>query len=174
MAKNIYRCREAAAGLQISRRSFVKAGVLGSIGLSLADLLRLQSTAEAGSALAEKKFNNAIILWMRGGPSQHETWDPKPEAPADYRGSFGATTTNVSGIQICDLLPLSAKIMDKWSIIRSLNHQDAGHSTADQMCFTGYASKPNAAPEGPGNFILVPDRSPRNSYNISVRACPLT
>src|SRR5262249_34162797 len=55
---------------------------------------------------------------------------------------FGATRTNVPGIQICDLLPMSAKIMDKWSIIRSLHHHDAGHSTGDQICFTGYNAGP--------------------------------
>ena len=79
-----------------------------------------------------------IILWMRGGPSQHETWDPKPDAPQEYRGAFGAMRTKVPGIQICDLLPLSAGIMDKWSIVRSLHHADAGHSRGDQICFTGY------------------------------------
>jgi hypothetical protein len=134
----------------LSRRSFVKAGLLGSMGLSLADLLRADSMAKDKRQTDHQK--SVIILWMRGGPSQHETWDPKPQAPADYRGAFGATNTNVTDIQICDLLPMSARIMDRWSIIRSLHHQDAGHSTADQLCFTGYPAKPNLAAEGPGNF----------------------
>ncbi len=90
---------------------------------------------------------------MRGGPSQHETWDPKPDAPIEYRGEFGAMSTSVPGIQICDLLPLSAKIMHKWSIVRSLYHNDAGHSTGDQICFTGYPSASDLPAEGPGNIM---------------------
>ncbi len=126
---------------QSSRRGFIRAGLLGSCGLSLASLLKLQaasprSTPRTGTA------PSVIILWMRGGPSQHETWDPKPEAPVEYRGYFGAIPTSVSGIQICDMLPKSAAIMEKWSIVRSLYHRDAGHSSGDQICFTGYPSGP--------------------------------
>ena len=80
---------------------------------------------------------------MRGGPSHIDMWDPKPDAPAEYRGEFGTIPTNVPGILLCDMLPLSARIMDKWSIVRSLHHHDAGHSTGDQICFTGYNAGPN-------------------------------
>ncbi len=124
---------------RIGRRGLLQAGVLGVAGLGLADLLRLRAQAAPGAASAREK--SVIILWMRGGPSQHETWDPKPDAPVDYRGYFGTTSTSVADIQICDLLPQSAKIMDKWSIIRSLHHKDAGHSTGDQLCFTGYPNE---------------------------------
>ena len=119
----------------LSRRHFIKAGALGMTGLGLADILRLQ----AASANSQKfKNKSVIILWQRGGPSQHETWDPKPDAPQEYRGAFGATSTNVPGIQICDLLPRCAKMMDKFAILRSLHHTDAGHSAGDQIMFTGY------------------------------------
>jgi hypothetical protein len=80
---------------------------------------------------------------MRGGPPQHDMWDPKPDAPAEIRGEFKPIGTNVTGIQLTDMLPKSAKIMDKWSIVRSLHHHDAGHSAGDQICFTGYNSGPN-------------------------------
>jgi hypothetical protein len=132
---------------RIDRRCFLTVGTLGLTGLSLPELLR----AEAALAPDQRRRNAVIILWMRGGPSQHETWDPKPDAPAEFRGAFGATSTSVPGVQICDLLPKSAHIMHKWSIVRSLHHNDAGHSTADQICFTGYASPPNLPPEGAGN-----------------------
>src|SRR5260370_19992809 len=69
--------------------------------------------------------------------------DTKPDAAAEFRGEFGTMNTSVAGIQVTDMLPMSAKIMDKWSIVRSLNHGDAGHSTGDQICFTGYPSGPN-------------------------------
>ena len=125
---------------ELSRREVLRIGMLGAAGIShgfaLPDLLRAENAAKSKS-----KINSVIILWMRGGPSQHETWDPKPTAPEEYRGIFGSSSTSVSGIQICDLLPKCGKIMNLWSIVRSLHHKDAGHSSADQLCFTGYANE---------------------------------
>jgi hypothetical protein len=134
-------CPESRQALGVSRRSFVKAGVLGAAGLTLADLLRTEARASADGR--SQRPNNLIILWMRGGPSHIDMWDPKPDAPAEYRGEFGTMRTNVPGIVLSDMLPMCARMMDKWSIIRSLNHQDAGHSSGDQICFTGYPSGPN-------------------------------
>lgn len=128
--------RSLRAG-RLSRRGLLQAGVLGMTGLTLPQLLRAQDLAPAADAESKRK-NSVIILWMRGGPAQHETWDPKPDAPADYRGEFGHIGTSVPGIIINEFLPKSARIMHKWSIIRSLHHKDAGHSTGDQLCFTGY------------------------------------
>lgn len=127
-------CPEFQRQTSVNRRGFLKAGGLGVAGLTLAELLK--SEAQAGAKA--KKENSVLILWMRGGPSQHETWDPKPQAPIEIRGDFGATRTSVSGIEIVDLLPKCAKIMDKWSIVRSLHHDNAGHSAGDQILFTGY------------------------------------
>src|SRR5437773_9733050 len=130
-------CAEFRRRLALDRRSFLKAGILGFAGLSLPDLLRVQAQAAAAGRSGSRE-RSVIILWMRGGPSQHETWDPKPEAPSEVRGVFGAIPTKVSGIRISGLLPRSAAIMNKWSILRSLHHDDAGHSRADHICFTGY------------------------------------
>jgi hypothetical protein len=145
-------CPEFRRWVAMERRSFLKMGALGLAGLSLSDLLRCEANA-ASKGISTSRQNSVIILWMRGGPSQHETWDPKPEAPLEYRGEFRAISTKVPGIQICELLPLSARIMDKWSIVRSLHHTDAGHSTGDQICFTGYPPAPEVPPEGPGNIM---------------------
>ena len=120
----------------MNRRGFLQLGLLG--GLSLADVLRQEARAGSGS-----RPTSVILLWMRGGPSHIDMWDPKPDAPAEYRGEFGTMSTNVPGITITDMLPQCARIMDKWSIVRSLHHHDAGHSTGDQICFTGYNSGPN-------------------------------
>jgi hypothetical protein len=120
------------------RRSFVKAGLLGATGLSLADLLRAEAIAKPHSG----RQTSVIILWMRGGPAHQDTWDPKPEAPVEYRGEFGTIPTTVPGVRLCDLLPRSARLMNKWAIVRSLHHHDAGHSTGDQICFTGYNAGP--------------------------------
>ncbi|MCE9531961.1 MAG: DUF1501 domain-containing protein [Planctomycetes bacterium] len=123
------------------RRSFVKAGMLGTMGLTLSDVLRAEASVTTLKP-ATSKLNSVIILWMRGGPSQLDMWDPKPDAPDDYRGEFQTIGTKVPGVNLTHLLPMSAKMMDKWSIIRSLHHHDAGHSTGDQICFTGYNSGP--------------------------------
>jgi hypothetical protein len=119
----------------------VKAGILGAAGLSLAELLKSEASAKEQKG-SLSNINNVIILWMRGGPSHHDMWDPKPDAPAEIRGEFGVINTNVTGIRLSDMLPMSAKMMHKWSIIRSLHHHDAGHSTGDQICFTGYNAGP--------------------------------
>ena len=133
-------CNEFRRFAKLDRRSFVKAGVLGTTGLSLANLLRAQAAkaATAGTSASTKRQKSVIILWMRGGPSHIDMWDPKPDAPVEYRGEFGTIGTSVPGIQLTDMLPKTASIMHKWSIVRSLYHGNAGHSAGDQICFTGY------------------------------------
>src|SRR5436305_4227376 len=84
----------------MSRRSALKAGFLGILGLSLPDLLRLRAEGSAAD-----KDTAVILLWLDGGPSQLETYDPKPEAPAEYRGPYGVINTNVPGVRISEMLP---------------------------------------------------------------------
>ena len=119
----------------LSRRCFLQAGGLGVGGLALTDLMRLRAQ---GAIRPSAAGSNVILFWLSGGPGHMETWDPKPDAPQDYRGAFGAMRTSVPGVQICDLLPMSAKIQHKYSVIRSLHHTDAGHSAGDQIMFTGH------------------------------------
>src|SRR5947207_7105521 len=88
-------CSDFRRHLTPDRRSFLKTGILGSAGLSLAGLLRAEAAAARPSSPA--RAPSAIILWMRGGPSHLDTWDPKPEAPAEYRGEFGVRPTRVPG-----------------------------------------------------------------------------
>jgi len=127
---------------ELDRRSFLRAGMLGAMGLALPNLLKMEAHA-AQQGKPTRKQSSVIILWMRGGPSQHETWDPKPAAPSEVRGPLGSIPTKVPGIHLSGLLPKSAAIMDKWSIVRSLHHLDAGHSGGDQICFTGYPAGSN-------------------------------
>src|SRR4051812_29603842 len=102
----------------VSRRSFLKIGSLGVSGLTLADLLRTRASARAAGH--EVPSNRSVILiWLDGGPPQHETYDPKPEAPAEFRGPLKAIPTAVPGVQVSELLPQHARLMDKLSIIRS-------------------------------------------------------
>src|SRR5450755_1086118 len=117
----------------LSRRNFLRVGFLGLASLTLADVLRLR--AAQGSAA---KDTSVILIWKGGGPSHMDTWDPKPDAPAEYRGEFKPIATNVPGIRISEHLPLSARQMDKFSILRSVTHPDSGHESASHYLLTGY------------------------------------
>lgn len=116
----------------MTRRTALKAGFLGVLGLTQADALRLR----AESALRSDD-RAVILLWLDGGPSQLETYDPKPEAPAEYRGPWGATKTNVPGIHISEILPHHARHADKMVFIRSLHHDNGDHFAAGHWMLTG-------------------------------------
>src|SRR5438105_10448729 len=83
----------------LSRRSFLRVGGLATLGLSLPGFLRLQAQAAAANG---KKNINCILMWMQGGPSHHDTFDPKPEAPAEVRGEFNTISTTLPGIRIAE------------------------------------------------------------------------
>jgi hypothetical protein len=118
----------------ITRREALKRGFLGAVGLTLIDPLRLQ----ARSAPSTPKARSVIQIWMWGGPSHLDTFDPKPGAGNDYCGPFKKPIpTNVEGIQICEMLPLLARQADKYSIIRSMTHGINAHETASYVVQTG-------------------------------------
>jgi hypothetical protein len=119
-----------------SRRSFLRVGSLGLGGLTLPTLLRLQAAAAAQGEQVAKK--SVILVWLAGGPSHLDMYDLKPQAPAEFRGEFRPVATNVSGIEICEHLPLQAKVMDKLAIVRSAFHTNAGHGMGSQWMLTGY------------------------------------
>jgi hypothetical protein len=118
----------------VTRREFIRIGALGFMGMSLPALLRQQSA----SAETAKKDVNCILLWMNGGPSHIDTFDPKPNAPQEIRGPFGVIKTNVPGVEICEHLPKLAQQQDKYSIIRSMTSPDSGHETATSYLLSGY------------------------------------
>jgi uncharacterized protein (DUF1501 family) len=119
-----------------SRRSFLKVGALTALGLTLPQLLRLREASAASAVRGSRK--SVILIWMHGGPTQLETYDPKPEAPAEYRGPYGAIETNVPGIRISEKLPLQARIMDKLTIHRAFSHGNGDHFAAAHWVLTGY------------------------------------
>jgi hypothetical protein len=128
----------------VSRRSLLTAGAAAFTGLGLADLLKLQAQAAVGNAVpgVPKKDEPAVIfVWMPGGPPHMETFDMKPDAPEDYRGAFRPINTNVSGIQICEHLPLLAKLADKYTLIRSISHEYADHGGGHKRLMTGRQPK---------------------------------
>jgi hypothetical protein len=122
-----------------NRRTFLQVGTLGAAGmasLSLADLLRMQATAQDPTKPARKK--SVILVWLAGGPSHIDMYDLKPQAPSEIRGEFRPIQTNVSGIQISEHLPYQARMMDKLAIVRSAFHTNAGHGMGSQWMLTGY------------------------------------
>src|SRR5438067_13881447 len=122
----------------LSRREFLRVGALsaGAAGLPLADLAQLH-----GSDSSDKDIN-CIILFLIGGPSQLDTWDPKPQAPPDVRGPFRPIATNVPGIQISENFPLTARMADRYAILRSVHHKSAPiHETGHQLMQTGRLSQ---------------------------------
>lgn len=123
-----------------SRRSFLQLGTLALGGLGLSDLLRLRASAqEAGAPSAAD--TSVIFVWLPGGPGHMETYDMKPNAPVEYRGLFSPIKTNVSGMDVCELLPLHAKCADKYTIIRSVSHEFADHGGGHKRFLTGYKPK---------------------------------
>ncbi len=134
------------AGTPISRREAVQRTLLGAAGLALGHHLGLRALAAAPAAKAKAKA--VIQVWLWGGPSHLDTWDPKPEAGSDYCGPLDKPiATNVEGIRICELMPQLAKQADKYSIIRSMTHDNNGHETAAYMVQTGWP---------PGGRVVYP------------------
>jgi hypothetical protein len=140
------------------RRSFLKAGTLGLAGasLSLSDLLRARAAAGEGGRTGVPD-RSVVLVWLDGGPPQHETYDPKPEAPVEFRGPLGAIKTKVPGVRISELLPYHARLMDRMSIIRSLYHDNGDHFAAAHWMLTGYlgSNAANLAPQYPSAGSII-------------------
>jgi hypothetical protein len=121
----------------VRRRDFLKVGALAGLGLGLPGLLRAQEgRGGAGTDVS------CILVWLQGGLSHIDSFDPKPDAPTEVRGDFGAIPTNVPGIQLCDPLPLLALQQDKYSILRSLDPKNGSHGVADAWMMTGHPFSP--------------------------------
>ena len=122
------------------RRDFLQLGIGGTLGIGLAGLLRLQANA-APVPMAPRKAGgrnvNCIMIWLDGGPSHYETFDPKPHAPSEIRGALGAIPTSVPGIQFCEVMPNLAKAADKLTVVRSICHKDPNHGGGNHYMMTG-------------------------------------
>ncbi|MBC7851967.1 MAG: DUF1501 domain-containing protein [Pirellulaceae bacterium] len=114
---NVFGTQQSSFCDGLSRRHFLRIGGLGMAGLSLADLLRLKAH---GEIRAEARSKSIIMIYLPGGPSHIDMYDMKPDAPVEYRGEFKPIHTNVTGIDICEHMPLQARIADKLAIVRGL------------------------------------------------------
>jgi hypothetical protein len=133
----------------VRRRDFLKMGAVGGGALTLANFLRLQ----AAGAVRPSRAQAAIFISLQGGPSHVDTFDMKPEAPAEYRGSFSPIATQVPGLSICEHLPRLAGCADRYAVVRGVTHTLAAHHLGSQYVNTG--NRPIASLEYPGYGAVV-------------------
>ena len=120
----------------MSRREMLRVGGLSLLGLSLPEVWKSQAAVKASAASREL---SCIFLWLDGGPSHFETFDPKPNTSDSVRGPYGTIKTSVPGVHFCELLPMLAERMNQFAVIRSMTHADAAH--APNIMMTGYSGK---------------------------------
>jgi hypothetical protein len=166
----------------ITRRDVIKVGAIGALGLNLAGYLRMARAGEVAPA----KGKSAIFVFLGGGPSHMDTFDMKPNAPAELRGEFKPIATNVAGIQVCEHLPKLAKCADKFAIVRGISHTLAGHELGTEYLNTGNRPVPSLIYPGLGavvsrelagrpdlpHYVAVPS-TPQKAGYLGVRYAPL-
>jgi len=116
----------------------LRVGAAGLFGMSVSLPQALAAQAVDAAAGLPTKEVSLIVLFLQGGLSTIDTWDMKPDAPAEFRGEFDPIDTNVPGIQLCEHLPRLARQADKFALVRSFGHRDSGHGPADHYMLTGY------------------------------------
>lgn len=136
----------------LKRRQFLQIGGAGLAGLSLPGLLRAEQQAKSVGT-AKSSDLNIVVLWMQGGVSHQDSFDPKPNAPAEIRGEFDVIQTNVPGVTICEHLPRMAQSLDKYSIIRNGYSYNGGHGIADAYMLSGWRFNPTTVYASYGSVI---------------------
>lgn len=133
------------------RRDFLKLGLTAAGGgLGFTDLLRARAMAAQAPQPSLSHPVNCILVWLDGGPSHYEMFDPKPEAPSEIRGSFGTIPTSVPGVRFSECVPHLAKAADKFTVVRSVTHKDPNHGGGNHYMMTG---SPTPVPVGCGAFV---------------------
>ncbi len=165
-------------GLQLcdglTRREWLRAGSLGLFGLSLPALFHSRSALASSSDLGRSfgRAKSCIVMFLMGGPPQHETWDPKPDAPVEIRGDLKPIRSAVPGLWVGELMPQTARLTDKVSVLRAMSTNDNAHSSSGYWMLTGYPhqptntenSKPGAPNDWPSIGALVKKLRPGNGY----------
>ena len=154
-------CRQFEHSQRLSRRQWLTAGAAAGLGLSLPDWLRLRARAQAIEGQHPRSFGSAkqvIFLFLHGGHPQHETFDPKPAAPAEIRGEFGQIETALPGVHFGELFPRCAKIADRLALVRSMAHDNTNHVQACLPAMTGH--KHSSQVRSRGDFPPAPSDFP--------------
>jgi uncharacterized protein (DUF1501 family) len=147
-----------------SRRGFLTVGAVGGVGLTLADFLRIrQAQAEQKHYdFLEAKAQSVIHIFLPGGMAHQESFDPKPYAPIEYRGELAAIQTAIPGAFFADVLPRTAAIADRLTVIRSMSHGEAAHERGTHNMFTGYRPSPAIVYPSMGS-VVSHEYGPRNN-----------
>ncbi|MCU0710407.1 MAG: DUF1501 domain-containing protein [Pirellula sp.] len=174
----------------MQRRHWLQLGIAGLAGGGLSGLLRLR--AACAEEVSTRQPSNCILIWMDGGPTHFETFDPKPDAPLEIRGEFRPISTSVPGTIICEHLPQLAQIAHKYSIVRSVCHNQGNHGAGNHYMMTGappripvgcgafvsfhpsmgsVAAKERSAPHGLPAYFSMPSMSRSGGPNWPAQAC---
>jgi uncharacterized protein (DUF1501 family) len=143
-----------------TRRTFLHVGLIGGLGLTLADYFRLQAHAGTTSAGKEPPAKSVIHIFLPGGMAHQESFDPKPYAPIEYRGEMGSIPTKVDGLLFNELLKQTAQVADKITVCRSMTHGEAAHDRGTHNMFTGYRPSP---------ALIYPSMGSVVSHELGVR-----
>lgn len=148
---------------RLTRREWLRVGGLGAFGLSAGSLRSAHAAQPAATGELAASFGKAkrcIVLFMLGGPPQHETWDPKPQAPTEIRGDFGTIATATPGYHVGELMPQTAKLTEQIAVLRAMATDDNAHSSSGYWMLTGRPHSPkgqeNALPGAPNNWPSLP------------------
>jgi len=158
------------------RRALLRTGLFGTLGLGLADLLRLRAlSAPQGPGAGPAPVKNCILIWLAGGPSHIDTFDPKPDAPAEVRGEFKAIETSVPGTRISEVFPILALMMDRLCLVRSVTSPEVDHDRAAHHLLTGYRPQPSLVYPGHGSVVAKVREANRGTLppHVAVPEAPL-
>ena len=152
----------------VTRRDFIQVGLTGVLGMGLCDLMRLRAAASAPSGVSSSAKNvNCILIWLDGGPSHYESFDPKPDAPSEIRGDFKTIPTKIPGVHFSECVPKLAEIADKFTVVRSICHKDPNHGGGNHYMMTGM---PTPVPVACGAFVTFhPSFGSMVSYDRGIR-----
>jgi hypothetical protein len=154
----------------VTRRDFIQVGLTSVVGLGLCDLLRLRAVAAGSgpaSSVSAAKNVNCILIWLDGGPSHYESFDPKPDAPSEIRGEFKTIPTKIPGVHFSECVPKLAEVADKFTVVRSICHKDPNHGGGNHYMMTGM---PTPMPVACGAFVTFhPSFGSMVSYDRGIR-----
>ena len=140
----------------LDRRGFLRVGTAGVVGAAVPWSNGIGGDTGLASETGKGKAKSVLIVLLSGGPSQLDTLDPKPDAPAEIRGEFKTIGTTIPGVVICEHLPLLAQRSDRWAIVRTLSHREQNHLLATHVALTG---RPCPLPKGGNDLDRVESRS---------------
>lgn len=145
----------------MDRRGLLRAAAAGVVGVSLPKSVSLANESMSEKPVGFGKAKSVLIVLLSGGPSQLDTLDPKPDAPAEVRGEFTPISTTIPGVAVCEHLPQLARLTDRWAIVRTLAHREHNHLLATHVALTG---RPTPVPRGGSDLDRVETRNDFPNY----------